>query len=139
MNDQYLFVYGTLRRGFEHPLTHLLARQAHFVGRGRFQGRLYDLGSYPGVQSSCHAADVVIGDVYRLYALLQLLATLDHYEKYDPDNPTQSLYLRQNVPIVMEDGRSFHAWIYTYNRPTQGHRLIESGDYLQYLSEKQNA
>lgn len=135
MGDGYLFVYGTLRRGFKHPMANVLARQADFVGLGKFQGQLYDLGSYPGVKPSRRIADVVVGDVYRLHIPVQLLSQFDRYEDYDPGDPAQSLYLRQSAPILMNDGRSLYAWIYIYNRSTPGHRLIESGDYLQYLQD----
>ena len=55
VKQAHLFVYGTLRRGFRHLMADLLAEQAEFVGEGVFQGRLYDLGSYPGVTASNHA------------------------------------------------------------------------------------
>ena len=48
-NKEYLFVYGTLRRGGGAPLSKLLGQQADLVGLGTFQGKLYDLGYYPGV------------------------------------------------------------------------------------------
>ncbi len=132
-NQDYLFVYGTLRRGFSHRMANVLAQDAEFVGLGTVQGRLYDLGSYPGVTLSLRTTDNVLGDVYKLRSRNQTLARLDRYEGYDPARPTRSLYVRKSVPISMTDGRSIQAWVYLYNRPVQGCELIESGDYLQYL------
>jgi len=51
-----LFVYGTLRRGFE--LHSYLRRQsARFLGEGIIGGRLYDLGEYPGAIPSSLPGD----------------------------------------------------------------------------------
>ncbi len=136
MSDDYLFVYGTLRRGFENPMAELLARQADFVGLGHFQGRLYDLGSYPGVEASFRSADTVVGDVYRLRRPRYLLNQFDRYEGYDSRNQARSLYLRQNVVITMAEGQTRSAWIYLYNRPLHRSKLIEAGDYLAYLRSK---
>ena len=44
-----LFVYGTLRKAASHPLHRTLAREARYAGTATFQGRLDDLGRYPGV------------------------------------------------------------------------------------------
>jgi gamma-glutamylcyclotransferase (GGCT)/AIG2-like uncharacterized protein YtfP len=129
----HLFVYGTLRRSFQHPLAELLARHAKFVGRGIFQGRLYDLGSYPGVISSDNAADRVHGDVYELHQASRLLGQLDYYEEYHPGRPQQSLYLRKAVSIAVPAQPPLQAWIYLYNRSIQNQTWIESGDYLAYL------
>jgi pyruvate carboxylase len=48
-NEDYLFVYGTLRSQMNDPLHRLLETHAVLVGTGTFQGKLYDLGRYPGV------------------------------------------------------------------------------------------
>lgn len=133
MSDEHLFVYGTLRRGFEHPMADLLARQADYVGLGRFQGYLYDLGSYPGVKIAPHATDIVVGDVYRLSRPRYLLKQFDRYEGYNPRKPAWSPYLRQRVSITMAEGQTLSAWIYLYNRPIHHYKLIEAGDYLAYL------
>lgn len=131
--QDYLFVYGTLRRGFKHPLARRLAYQADFTGLGQFQGRLYDLGSYPGLIVSDQAEDRVVGDLYRLYRPDQILKILDKYEAHYPADPARSLYLRQCLPVEAEQGQTIWTWVYIYNRPVQGYRLIASGDYLHYL------
>src|ERR1044071_5082105 len=94
-NKEYLFVYGTLRRGGGAPLSKLLSERADLVGLGTFQGKLYDLGQYPGVIPSSNPADAVIGEIYVLHPDHSLLPILDAYEDYQPDQPKQSLYLRQ--------------------------------------------
>ena len=63
-----LFVYGTLMRGFDHPMAQLLSRGADFIGEARCQGRLYLVKHYPGLVLSDDPADVVFGELYRLRA-----------------------------------------------------------------------
>jgi gamma-glutamylcyclotransferase (GGCT)/AIG2-like uncharacterized protein YtfP len=48
MNNDYLFVYGTLRPDSESEMYHLLARYGEFVGDATYQGKLFmvDIG-YP--------------------------------------------------------------------------------------------
>ena len=41
MISDRLFVYGTLMRGFDHPMAQLLSRSADFIGEARCRGRLY--------------------------------------------------------------------------------------------------
>ena len=40
MTSDHLFVYGTLMRGFDHPMAKLLSRSADFIGEARCRGRL---------------------------------------------------------------------------------------------------
>ena len=66
MTSDRLFVYGTLMRGFDHPMAQLLSRSAEFIGEARCQGRLYLVKHYPGLVLSDDPADVVFGELYRL-------------------------------------------------------------------------
>jgi gamma-glutamylcyclotransferase (GGCT)/AIG2-like uncharacterized protein YtfP len=61
-----LFVYGTLMRGFDHPMAKLLSRSAEFLGAARCRGRLYLVKHYPGLVLSDDTDDVVFGELYRL-------------------------------------------------------------------------
>ena len=51
MISDRLFVYGTLMRGFDHPMARLLSANADFIGEARCCGRLYLVKHYPGVQA----------------------------------------------------------------------------------------
>jgi pyruvate carboxylase len=133
-NREYLFVYGTLRRGGGSPFSKLLSEQADLVGLGAFQGRLYDLGEYPGVVLSSNPADVVIGEIYALRNNSSVLVILDKYEDYLPDQPEQSLYLRQLASISARENKTLQAWIYLYNGSINGCKQITPGDYLHYLN-----
>jgi gamma-glutamylcyclotransferase (GGCT)/AIG2-like uncharacterized protein YtfP len=134
-NDiENLFVYGTLRRGGGAPLSPLLSQHADLVGLGVFQGKLYDLGEYPGVIPSTNPTDVVIGEIYALHKDNPILAILDEYEGYYPGQPEQSLYLRQVVPISLGRNKRLQAWIYIYNCSVTDYKQISTGDYLHYLN-----
>src|SRR6202049_954042 len=80
MMQDHLFVYGTLMRGFDHPMAQLLSRSADFLGEARCQGRLYLIKHYPGLVLSGDPADVVFGELYRLRAPAELLREFDMYE-----------------------------------------------------------
>ena len=49
MISDRLFVYGTLMRGFDHPMAQLLSRSADFLGAASCGGRLYLIKHYPGL------------------------------------------------------------------------------------------
>ena len=80
MTSDLLFVYGTLMRGFDHPMARLLSANADFLGEARCRGRLYLVKHYPGLVLSDDPADVVFGELYRLRARDELLREFDMYE-----------------------------------------------------------
>ncbi|HYB06172.1 MAG TPA: gamma-glutamylcyclotransferase family protein [Methyloceanibacter sp.] len=85
---QHLFVYGTLRSEFLHPLALRLKSQAKFVGKGSAPGILYDFGCYPAAMFREDARSRVIGEVFALKTAQRLLDQLDHYEgTAEPGNP----------------------------------------------------
>src|SRR5947209_15602808 len=92
--QHHLFVYGTLMRGFDHPMAKLLSRSAEFIGSARCQGRLYLVKHYPGLVPSDDASDVVFGELFRLHTPEQSLMTFDDYEGCGPDAASPQ-YLRQ--------------------------------------------
>jgi gamma-glutamylcyclotransferase (GGCT)/AIG2-like uncharacterized protein YtfP len=61
MSDR-LFVYGTLMRGFDHPMARLLSRSADFLSPARCRGRLFLVKHYPGLVLSDDPADIVFGE-----------------------------------------------------------------------------
>ena len=82
-NEAYLFVYGTLRSQMNDLLHRLLETQAILVGTGTFQGKLYDLGRYPGAVPSRGSTDRVIGEIYRFNEPQRAFEILDEYEGTD--------------------------------------------------------
>jgi len=130
----HLFVYGTLRRDAKHEMYHLLARHAGFVGDGVFQGRLFDLGDYPGATPSDDPSDQVRGEVYALQDADRVLAALDVYEGCIPDKLSPTEFRREIVEITLDAGMKESAHIYLYNKGTDGLPCIVSGDYFRRRS-----
>jgi gamma-glutamylcyclotransferase (GGCT)/AIG2-like uncharacterized protein YtfP len=125
-----LFVYGTLMRGFDHPMAKLLSRSAEFCGDARCRGRLYLVKHYPGLVLSDDADDVVFGELYRLRTPEESFATLDEYEGCGP-GVTSPGYVRQLLPVTLDDGAVNEAWTYVYNRPVAKLTRIASGRFLE--------
>ena len=123
----HLFVYGTLMRRFRHPMHDALARGAEFVGEGCVQGRLYDLGRYPGLVLSEVAENRVFGELYRLHDD-DVLRVLDDYEGCGPGDPEPHEYVRRMVSVRAGD-RAAEAWVYVYAGPIGGLRQFVSGRY----------
>jgi gamma-glutamylcyclotransferase (GGCT)/AIG2-like uncharacterized protein YtfP len=119
-----LFVYGTLRKQMSHPLSHLLVRDARFLGLGIFQGKLYDLGRYPGAVASKDKTHMVTGEIYRLHDANRVLRLLDEYEGHK--------FKRTQVGIYLGPHESLVCWIYLYTRSVAGRRIITSGDYVHF-------
>jgi gamma-glutamylcyclotransferase (GGCT)/AIG2-like uncharacterized protein YtfP len=128
--QNHLFVYGTLMRGFDHPMAKLLSRSAEFIGPARCQGLLYLVKHYPGLVLSDHASDVVFGELFRLHTPQASLATFDDYEGCGPGVASPQ-YLRQVLPVTRDDGTVSEAWTYVYNRPVAKLKRIASGRFLE--------
>jgi gamma-glutamylcyclotransferase (GGCT)/AIG2-like uncharacterized protein YtfP len=131
-NKDYIFVYGTLRKDSKNQMYHILAQYADFVGVGTFVGKLYNIGEYPGTVPSDNPDDVVKGEVYALHDPKSVLKVLDGYEGCGQDDLPPTEFRREKVLISLENGEKISAWIYIYNRPTDGLKVISSGDYSYF-------
>ena len=135
MTSELLFVYGTLMRGFDHPMAALLSRSADFVGEARCRGRLYLVKHYPGLVLSDDASDVVFGELYRLRQPKELLREFDMYEACGEGFVEPTEYVRQMLPVTLDDGAVSEAWIeawtYIYNWPVAHLPRIASGRFLE--------
>ena len=125
-----LFVYGTLMRGFDHPMGQLLSRSADFIGEARCQGRLYRVKHYPALVLSDDPADVVFGELYRLRAPDELLREFDMYEACGEGFAEPTEYIRQMLPVRLDDAQA-EAWTYIYNWPVAQLSRIASGRFLE--------
>src|SRR5260370_9130441 len=106
MISDRLFVYGTLMRGFDHPMARLLSRSADFLGEARCRGRLYRLKHYrikyyPGLVLSDDPADIVFGELYRLRAPGELLRARDAYGARGEGFAQPPAYIPQMLPQTL--------------------------------------
>lgn len=134
--NSLLFVYGTLRLGASSDLSrnHLVEH----VGEDFINGRLYNLGRFPGVKDVPESgapqvvsgskadpghfdigAPFIRGDVFKILDDT-VVVHLDRYEGY-PD-----LYNRHET----ESAEGRHVWVYTYNHAVQDSQEISSGDWI---------
>jgi gamma-glutamylcyclotransferase (GGCT)/AIG2-like uncharacterized protein YtfP len=133
----FLFVYGTLRRGYQNPFAATLAAEATFVSEGTLRGRLFWLGSrdfvYPGATSEPETDSFVKGEIFSFATESSLLSVLDAYEGVGPVQTESPEYVRQRVSIETTSG-SVSAWAYVYARPiTPALVEIPSGDFALAL------
>jgi gamma-glutamylcyclotransferase (GGCT)/AIG2-like uncharacterized protein YtfP len=131
MTSDLLFVYGTLMRGFDHPMAQLLSRSADFVGEARSRGRLYRVKHYPGLVKSDDAGDVVFGELFRLRRPDELLREFDMYEACGEGFAEPTEYVRRMLPVTLADGAVSEAWTYLYNWQVTHLPRIASGRFLE--------
>jgi len=131
MTSNHLFVYGTLMRGFDHPMAQLLSANADFLGPARCRGRLYLIKHYPGLVLSDDSNDVVFGEVFRLRERDALLREFDMYEACGEGFAEPTEYIRQMLPVTREDGAASEAWTYIYNWPVTSLPRIASGRFME--------
>lgn len=126
-----VFFYGTLMSGFQRPGRARLDRVLTPVARGWIHAALFDLGIYPAAVPASDSR--VWGEVHRMLDSDSVLATLDEIEGFSISEPDKSLYLREEIPVMFDDGRVAKAWVYFYNAPLGRAERINSGDYLEHL------
>lgn len=131
MISDRLFVYGTLMRGFDHPMAKLLAANADFVGEASCRGRLYRIKHYPGLVLSDESGDLVHGELFRLREPDALLREFDMYEACGEGFKPPTEYVRQMLQLTLADGSPAEAWTYVYNWPVAHLPRIASGRFLE--------
>ena len=130
MTSDRLFVYGTLMRGFDHPMARLLSSAADFLGEARCRGRLYLIKHYPGLVLSDDASEIVFGEVYRLRAPKELLREFDMYEACGEGFAEPTEYVRKMLNVTLDDGSASETWTYVYNGPVTNLLHIASGRFM---------
>ena len=130
MSD-HLFVYGTLMRGYDHPMAQLLSRSADFISEAQCRAKLYLVKHYPGLVLSGDASDVVHGEVFRLRQARELLREFDMYEACGEGFAEPTEYVRRMLKVTLDDGSSRDAWTYVYNWPVTKLPRIASGRFLE--------
>ena len=137
-NGNYkLFVYGSLRSGFRNPVYEYLTKYFHLLGEAVVKGKLYDLGEYPAAAATADEK-FIFGELYCINNPLEFswaIGQLDDYEGLNTEEGETPLYRREEV-IAWKDGETHTAWIYWYNKDLAGNPVIESGDLIQYLQQK---
>ena len=134
-NNEFLFIYGSLRRQLRNPAATVLIRYGKMVGEAILKAKLYDLGSYPGAVLSWNPEARVVGELYRRRDPERVFNRLDRYEGYEAKSNWRSAFQRRRVKVWLKTGQEIKAWAYLYCRETKGRNAISSGDYLVYRRE----
>ncbi|MGA2984047.1 MAG: gamma-glutamylcyclotransferase family protein [Terriglobia bacterium] len=131
-----LFVYGTLRRGFElHP--YLSSLGARFLAEGKVAAELIDLGRYPGARPAGRRGKWVRGEIFRLRQPARDLRVLDALEGFNPGAPKRSEFVRAAAEVILNNGARQHAWIYWLGARIRGATCrIASGDYAAWAGAR---
>ncbi len=120
MPEEYLFVYGTLKRGYE---RHFVLRDQCFCGPATTVTRccLYDCGEWPALVE-CSDGRSIRGELYRVST--QCLEGCDEVE-----GVAAGQYERRRVDLTIGEPASFRvlsAWCYFYLLSTAG--MPDCGD-----------
>lgn len=137
METDYLFVYGSLRRCADTPMSRWLDFNATWVGQGQVNGQLYYLGSYPALLLDDSLGLQVVGDIFQWPhdQGASLLAYLDDYEGI-VNHAENNEYNRVTTRVTHAAGHLL-AYVYVFNRELSSYhhkQLIPGGDYCQFLS-----
>lgn len=122
-----VFVYGTLRKN--NSRAGVLDSYPCVEENALLEGfQMLHLGGFPGI---IPGEGVIKGEVYEIDE--QCLKTLDGIEGYRKNNPESSLYLRETVEPLDNEGNSLgETFTYIFNRDDeQKYPLIESGDWME--------
>jgi gamma-glutamylcyclotransferase (GGCT)/AIG2-like uncharacterized protein YtfP len=126
----YLFVYGTLLRHFDHEVLQPLQKFLQYEGSGSLQGELYNLGEYPGfVENANGFAGNVKGEVYLILNPEEVFAVLDEYEGEE--------YSREKKLVRLDTNKKIRCWVYVYRlKPNPELEKIMSGDYIAFIRNR---
>ncbi|NVO00524.1 MAG: gamma-glutamylcyclotransferase [Geobacteraceae bacterium] len=131
MANEFIFVYGTLRKGVNSFMSHLLVSHAEYLCEGSIQARLYEVDGYPGAVQSEDPYDTVIGEVYKTGQAATLFQNLDEYEECTINFQTPHEYTRKKITVKLADSTTVSASTYLFNHDVSTLHRIRSGDYLK--------
>lgn len=138
MNNELLFVYGTLRSEFHNEFAVFLRKHSEFIGKAKITGNLYDLGWYPGLVAGSEKDNLpkVTGEVFKIKGnSSEIFAQLDDYECFGEKYEQPNEFVRKIASVDLE-GTPIDCQVYFYNHSIVDKIYIHSGDYSNYLKSK---
>jgi gamma-glutamylcyclotransferase (GGCT)/AIG2-like uncharacterized protein YtfP len=125
----YLFVYGLLKSDYDNEAAKTIRSHCTLIGEGYTYGRMFDLGSYPGIVYEKTSNLKVFGEVYRIDRNAhELIAFLDAFEECGPEFDEPNEYRKEIIPVNVNN-IEYNASTYIYNRNLTGLRMIATGKY----------
>ncbi|PKM88735.1 MAG: hypothetical protein CVU87_06860 [Firmicutes bacterium HGW-Firmicutes-12] len=141
MMKEHLFVYGSLLKGALDPeVDEIIDKYCKPINWGYINGKLFDLGDYPGAILSIDDESFIYGLLYEISSPDIFFFVLDDYEDYFPGDLARSEYIRRKTEVRLnEHNEQIRAWVYEYNKSiTSSQPYIESGNWLEHLKCKIN-
>lgn len=137
-HSDHLFVYGTLRKSIapSRDIRHILRHEAEFQSVATVPGRLYNIGSYPGLIISENPDEIVTGELYKIKNKRVVLNTFDQYEGAVEPFPKPWEYQRVTAEVTTAEGAKVLSWLYIYQWDVVEEMHIKSGDYLEFLAQQ---
>jgi gamma-glutamylcyclotransferase (GGCT)/AIG2-like uncharacterized protein YtfP len=135
----HLFIYGSLRSGFQHPAYEYIHQYFEFVSDATVSGTLFDMGAYPAA-IPVSAGNRIVGELYKIKDEDEFdwaIAQLDDYEGVDPEEGEEMLFKRALTNVLLSNGNEAISWIYWFNGDVTGKPVVSSGDVLKYMKDKQ--
>jgi gamma-glutamylcyclotransferase (GGCT)/AIG2-like uncharacterized protein YtfP len=132
-----LFVYGSLRSGFQSQAYEYISRFFKLIGEAKVKGKLFDMGEYPAAVP-CTDDHFIFGELYDIQDQSDFswaIGQLDDYEGVNVESDEVQLYRRELSEILIED-KKITAWMYWYNGDVTGKPEIVSGDVIEYMKNK---
>ncbi len=130
-----IFVYGSLRSGFQSTAYDYISRYFSLIGNAKVKGKLYDMGQYPAAIAT-DENNFIVGELYEIKDEEEFdwaLAQLDDYEGLNVEIGEMALYKREMVTVIINDTTE-QAWIYWFAGSVEGKPIIANGDMLEYAS-----
>jgi gamma-glutamylcyclotransferase (GGCT)/AIG2-like uncharacterized protein YtfP len=133
-----LFVYGSLRSGFQSPAYEYISRFFNLIGEAKVKGKLFDMGSYPAAVPTTDD-HFISGELYEIRDESEFswaIGQLDDYEGVNVESDEVQLYRRELSEILIM-GKTITAWMYWFNGDVSGKPEIVSGDVIEYMHQKE--
>ena len=129
--NEYLFVYGTLRKEAGNELHKFIQKNSEYIGLAHAQGKLFMIEDegYPAFVTTDNQADKTIGELYKLTSPIKLLAILDEYEEFFASDNVNSVFIRNTINVNF-GGQKVESYAYEFNRSTEGLKEIVGGDFM---------
>jgi gamma-glutamylcyclotransferase (GGCT)/AIG2-like uncharacterized protein YtfP len=134
----FLFIYGSLRQGFNNPAFAYISQYFSLIGNATVQGKLVDMGQYPvGVPTTENYT--IKGELYKLNNSDEFdwaFEQLDDYEGIHVEANESPLFLRMETKATIQNNETLQCWIYWFNGDVQHKPIIESGDIFDFINSQ---
>lgn len=125
---KHFFVYGTLKEGGELSDSSGIANLRVKVVDAKITGfDMFDLGWFPGILPGEGIVNGELHEYKKPETVTSILDSIEGYREADKDN---SLYLRKEIDVETDDGKTVKASIYVFNKKLNSNaKKIKNGTW----------